>query len=276
MKMSSRARLALVAVALLGSALLLWPKNEVAPQPPVAAGPSLDDALATGRGKEFFQHLNRSVPAEAKASLSAQVDQLMATGKPVDALEAFKLLEACQGMTMLERQNSELPLAGPDFTAKEACGDITQVQLRQREDLLAKAVSARVPGALTEKFMYGPLQHNLHPLSNNPDDPYVKEWKKTFYGELVENAEQAGSYEAMELLTKFNSQGTLGEKNEVQALTYHLARIEVAKTSTERKLQDRVATLISYTEKFSRGLSPEQIAAANAAAQNVLAKCCKR
>lgn len=259
-------------IVILGSAYLFWPHEEARPVAPAAT--SLSEAMISEKTKAFFQHLNEPKGTN-KTSLAAQVDGLMATGRADDALAAYKLLDACAGVTLLNRQHMG-DTVGIDVTVEEACGDISQVQLRQQEVLLEKAVKADVPGALREKFMYGPLKHNIHPLSNNPDDPLVREWKTAYYGQLLDNAERTGSYEALDLLVKVNREGEVREKDDAQALAYHLARIEVASASTDQKLRDRVPTLRSYTDKLSKGLAPEQVAAANAAARTLLAKCCKK
>lgn len=257
---------ALCLLTVVGAAIL-WPREEVTPLAPVPV------QVAKPQASQTPQPAIAVANTAAKPSLSAEIDRLAATGSPADLLEAYGKLKFCVGTAEFARKHA--PERGAyNVPVEEACGDISNAQLRQRHDYLAKAVKAGVPGALLAKSFSGPHDGEWHVFTNRPDDPMIKEWRDTFYGELVDSAERTGSFEAMNLLAKFNMTGTLREKNEVHALGYHLAGLELARSSSNPDLQEHAKD--PRTETYSKDLTPEQLAAANAFARALLAKCCRK
>ena len=119
-------------------------------------------------------------------SLATTIEQLEATGDARDAYQAFRLIAKCVRARELDDEMKSLPM-GMDFSAlrhayrdgpqrvREACRDITPVQIANRLPLVEQAARAGVHGAVTARIGEGPFGDRTA-LEQRPDDPLVIEW----------------------------------------------------------------------------------------------------
>lgn len=260
--------------ALLCAAWLSSEPAEVLPAkaPPVAAPPvAAAPAPAANGSLEFFAPVGGPGKDDKPASLSARIDRLSATGRPEDALLAFELARSCKA---LHDERRKFGPASPDVQGK-ICGDITNLQLREMEKNLDKAVAARAPGALFAKLSHGPLGGNHQALIDTPDDPAVVEWKKRIMAEVTEAAWTGGDFLLLASLSGIYEEGQIAEKNLTFALAYKLAMLDIhfSKADTAEKVQ---ATRAKAVSKLSASLTVEQLAEAEALAKKIALSCCSK
>lgn len=127
-------------------------------QSPAKANPTSAEKAPTTVAPAVAPSLTSlAVPARPGISLSTQVNQLVATGKPADAYLAYRISANCQLNT--EWRSSILRQPDGDQISKilfknvpalsEICGDLSPGQIASRVSLLRIAAQAGVHGAIT-------------------------------------------------------------------------------------------------------------------------------
>ncbi len=218
---------------------------------------------------------------ELDLPLADQVERLLATQDPKDAYTAYLLLASCvivndthdlkfydstlrtsRAMTAAERQQ---------VTAW--CSGMTERERQARLDHLAIAARGGVAGAAWTFFAEGPFG-DPSALQTRPDDPLVREWKATAAAQLAQAAE-AGDETTLLLwgFKNLKADGTL-DTDPALGYGYLLAYGLIA--------PDRILGGTPAAQQYAEGsnlmkalggaLSPEQRAAAMAAAQRIAAK----
>jgi hypothetical protein len=142
----------LAVVALLGAGAYFATRYE-SPTAAQATPAPVAQAMPTAAPTAAPTATPTAAPVAPQASLSARVDALM-RGRPVDALEAFKLLSACA--------HKQAP-----------CEDISPGQIASRRVALHKAAEAGVHGAARLLIQQGPDDYGLHKI--DATDPVFQE-----------------------------------------------------------------------------------------------------
>lgn len=235
----------------------------LAPVPPPHAVPA---------NKEFFAPVPGPGRDLKPVSLAAQIDRLTATGRPEDAQRAFKIALDCKEGRDDQRKGD--PTATPAFLSI-ACGDITNLQMREMGKNLDKAVAARIPDALFAKLQFGPLGGNPQALIDMPNDPSVMEWKKNIVADVTDAAWDSGDFLLLAALSRIHSEGVIAQKNPQLALGYYLAMFDITFTNGGTPGQFREGRAKELAKR-SVGMSPEQIAEAEALAKKIALNCCSK
>jgi hypothetical protein len=253
----------------------VWLNPRAAPPPhpiPLAASPH-----AAPSRQWFHDDSFRDLwmaPDGQPLPLSEQVDKLLATRTPADAYAAYWLIQDC----VLFAKDGDITKAGPippgkvlpqikglskEERVKEAalCKGLTERMRSSRFDMLATAARAHVEGAAFMFHAVGPYG-DREALRTRPDDPQVIEWKKQSEAQLNASARQADSPSLMVLTTIYRTGGSGFEKNPQLALTYLLVL---------RKMANPGAFPDSMFPPDA-SLTPEQIAAATAEAEQMVAQ----
>lgn len=135
-------------------------------------------------------------------SMSARIDALMRSPRPVDALEAFKILDACMHQ-------------------KENCGNISPGQLTARRQALYRAAEAGVHGAAMLVASQGPDDYGLHTVNNT--DPVFKEWESHVH-RAIEAGVRTGDRFSLTTMAQWAEMPTDGSTpNPARALMYWTA-----------------------------------------------------
>ena len=134
------------------------------------------------------------------------------------------------------------------------------------------AVEAGVLGASRAFLAEGPFGDGDNALKSRPDDPLVVEWKAAVVGYLTRDAYKGDIGAMMSLAEVYNGEVAIATVDQKKALAWQVAmwgavalRRPDKKPSTMRDLD---------LERLSRGMSPEDIAAAKAEGAQLLAQCC--
>lgn len=212
-------RIGALLIILAASAAILWFQSDD-PEPvaqETVAAPAGPRAQLPGRALPAFA--TQAVPV---ASLSQQVDALIATRDPAKAYAAYRLLANCisfnrDGDRLIFDQedashwNDDGTLPGfRSMTDAEKrhdagfCGQMTERMRQSRIDYLDVAARAGIAGAVLEQVEQGPFG-DRSALATRPDDPLVREWKarvQTQFFRLAEQDADAGtlSYLAVALM----------------------------------------------------------------------------
>ena len=166
-------------------------------------------------------------------TLNVQIERLLATHDPADALRAYWLIADCARL----------------------CGPMTERERQARLDYLAIALEAGVPGAATAFVDAGPFG-DPSALQTRPGDPLVVEWKATARAQLARAADSGTDFGALNVWATDNQIGSdITGKNQAVAYPYLLARVYAQDS-------DMMSALAA-------GLSPEQRAAGLAAARRI-------
>ena len=204
--------------------------------------------------------------------LARQVDLLVAGSKPEELFRAYNLIDDCMTFQRL----GTLPfLHFPeqrDMTAAEkaaeagVCASLTELHRRARIDYLAMAAKAGVPGADTAFMVAGPFG-DRNALSTRPDDPLVLEWKQQALAQLTSQALQGDLGSLNTLWTGHLSGWVAIPKDPVLAYTYHAALQRIDHDQNPDVADGPYSgNMFAFLKD---GLTPEQLAAANAKAERI-------
>jgi hypothetical protein len=253
--------LGLVAIAgLLGLSFLLSRKTEQVPAPD---GPG---AAATAAPAAAWFAVARQATASVAhpvVPLARQVDQLIATGKPADAFEAYILVNNCLAFAKW----GTIPFFGQppnyrDMTDEEKsdevalCAGMTERIKMSRLDHLAIAAKAGVDGADSAFLHEGPFG-DPSALETRPGDPAVQAWKQQALAFLTAKANDADVGSLMTLTGEYINGSPAIEKDARLAFTYALAmrlvdgQLHIPAVYDDASLAD-----------MKRGLTQEEIGAA--------------
>jgi hypothetical protein len=223
--LTKRINVTLLVLAVAGTGVLIGNSKDDATATP-AASPSLQVVAPTPAAHAPVPHTPPAVPGmPLEASLSEQVDRLLATHDPENALAAYLLLSHCdefnrlhdrlmsveavtnghankdkvfdyRGMTESEKQHDKM-----------LCSPMTERMRQSRIDYLAVAAKAGVAGGSRLFAQEGPFG-DRSALTSRPDDLLVQEWKKTARAQLMRDAE-TGDSQALEYLWIQNITGNV-------------------------------------------------------------------
>ena len=189
-----------------------------------------------------------------------------------DRFDAYILVKHCITKREIESriQNTVQAERQPGYPEleqyKDACVGVAEKDISSRRENLAFALAGHIPGAAHEFFIDG-FNGDSYAVVQRPDDPLVKQWQKQTISELKAAAEQGDTAAMLDLYQLYHS-GGFGEKDQVQALTYFLARTTVM-------AQQGTPTPESFISKRELDYTPDQIAVAAAAAKVIYDKCCQ-
>jgi hypothetical protein len=279
-----------LAVVALGSAaaLTVW-MHGAPPAPPARALPASTSAIAQRGATSAAVPVHAAAPAAATAELplQAQVDRLLATRNPADALNAFYLVTDCvtfnsehDRMVYDEEEikhwkGDTLPgwrgmNAAEKRQATQLCGALTAREGERRFDYLAIAMRAGVPGAVVAFVNAGPFGDPTA-LNTRPDDPLVRAWKTQATEQLALSAE-SGDLDTLGYLASENLGGPdLRAKDWATIYRYRLAQglIYADRFGPNNHMATMYAVDGELTKTLGASLSPEQAAAELVAAQRI-------
>ncbi|MEJ7807284.1 MAG: hypothetical protein WKG03_15350, partial [Telluria sp.] len=146
------------------------------------------------------------------------------------------------------------------------CAGMSAAQVQERMRFLGAAARAGHVGAQVDFYMEGPYGRAVD-ISQNPDDPVIKQWKT----EALAHLEQAGAtcdHFSLALLSNVYDAGQLTARDMGKSMAYSIAAdVPRKKVQTEEQLRTR----------FGHELSDEQFASARAlGAQLAHAACPQR
>ncbi|KQV79765.1 hypothetical protein ASD15_17165 [Massilia sp. Root351] len=276
---ANKLKLAAAAVAAI-SALAVWgvmqhgaSRTALHAKPPAYAAHAPAAAPAQG---SWFSAVGGPPAGEAGPAatvpLARQVDQLVAAGKPEDLYRAYNLIDDCMTFQRL----GTLPfLHFPeqrDMTAAEkagealVCASLTELHRRARIDYLAAAAKAGVPGADTAFMVAGPFG-DRDALATRPDDPLVVEWRRQALAQLTSQALQGDLGSLNTLWTGHLSGWIAIPRDPVLAYTYHAALQRIDHDQNPDVADGPYSgNMFAFLKD---GLTPEQLAAANAKADRI-------
>jgi hypothetical protein len=182
-----------------------------------------------------------ATPAVPIASLSAQVDALIATRDPHKAYAAYRLLADCASFNrdgdrlIFDQEDAKhwhddgtLPGFRSMTDAEKRhdalfCGQMTERMRQSRIDYLAFAAQNGVPGAAIEQASEGPFG-DRSALATRPDDPLVKEWKARVQEQLARVADTQADLAALNYLSAMRMVGNeVFDKDPALAYRYGVA-----------------------------------------------------
>lgn len=263
----SHLKKAAIILALIGLAVWMWTVGMTSGQSVVIAAAQAPPPATDAR--RFFDTDERIQPTREPSSKGLEIDALVASGRPVDALAAFHITAQCKAAHDWERGFIEMP---PPEPSAIACAGIMQRHLMDMARLLRVAVKAGVNGAVVAQHRFGPLDGDVWALQTRPDDPAVVEWQTSTRVALIEEARRTGNKEVLGDLSGSYLDGSLGEKNPELGLAYLLAYLELRlRIPGTKPIHD--ASLIAQT---SRDLTQDQVNAAHRFARKLVDECCPK
>ena len=252
-----------------------------------AASPhrSADDWLADPRAT---RHAPSSDAAQADAPaavasvpLATQIDLLISTGAPADALRAYWLAQACidfaeQGMLLKEDSQSKTflrGLTGEEYRAQTAlCAGMTERIKMSRLDHVAIAAKAGVSGADDAFLRVGPFG-DRGALETRPDDPLVKAWRVEAEQLLTAHAEAGDMISMLTLMQEYSGYGQTLDADPALALRYTYAVSEIFDRMLGRSDSKFANPYKAEVDRALKGaLSTEQVTTAIAAGKDMAEK----
>jgi hypothetical protein len=239
----------------------------------------------------WFAALPPAPPAAPEPALGAQVDQLLATHDPEDALAAYWLIANCEtfnrehdravyDLEEVKQQRNMIPFRMMNDSEKQhdtrLCMGMSERMRLSRFDYLGTAVKAGLSGALIQTAEEGPFGDNTA-LATRPDDPLVREWKASVLSQLSSKAED-GDLQALGYLWIHELIGnTLIAKDQALAYRYAVARGLIAgEIRGPDDIEAKMFAPESPEIKSMVDLTPEQRAAELVAAQRIADKARER
>jgi hypothetical protein len=229
-----------------------------------------------------------ALPIADEPPLKVQVERLLASHKPEDAMRAYSLVADCAEFNgnpdriifdseEIQKWKGDTLPGFRAMTDEEKrhdtrlCGGMSERERLSRLDYLAVAAKAGVRGAAVSFAREGPFG-DRSALQTRPDDPLVKEWKATASAQLTEAAESKADLGAiMYLSTEYANGSDLTEKNPLLAYRYFLATNLINEgilgpaNPTSKMMAANREQAASAVQEFS----PEQRAAEVAAARRI-------
>lgn len=273
---------AVVGAVAFGAYVYSPPKNELSDSGgtstivPALAASNVDEARPAD-AKGTAMQPTASAPSNG---LSARYASLASSGKPADAFAAYNLAMDCvwarqsyqqADLQPLGERTPETKAALADGTlltkASEACGDLTDSQIRGRLKYAEAAAAAGVPMAALRLSAEGPFG-DPSALANRADDPAVREWRQRV-ASLIKLAADKGDVTAMSSLSNMYESGTgiIGQKDPYKALEYATAKWELQRqlTGVAPPFQEKLSA------KLASALTPEQAQAARESGYRIAA-----
>lgn len=278
--------LAVVALSV-AAALAVWTHGAAPPAPATNAQPAAPSRPVQHGTISAAPPARVAAPAAAAMPLQAQVDRLLATGNPADAMSAFNLVTDCVTFnTAHDRlvydeeeikhwKGDTLPgwrgmNADEKRQATQLCGALTAREGERRFDYLAIAMRAGVPGALVAFVNAGPFG-DPSALKTRPDDPLVRAWKTQATEQLALSAE-SGDLDTLGYLASENLGGPdLRAKDWATIYRYRLAQglIYADRFGPTNPMATMYGLGGEMSKTLGASLSPEQAAAELVAAQRI-------
>lgn len=221
-------------------------------------------------------------PADGPAvPLATQIDLLVSTGAPADALRAYWLVQACvdiaeKGTLLKMDAQSETHLRGltdEEYRAQTAlCAGMTERIKMSRLDHLAVAARAGVTGADDAFLRVGPFG-DRGALKTRPDDPLVKAWRVEAEQLLVAHAEAGDMLSMLTLMQEYSGHGETLDADPALALRYTYAVSEIFDRMLSRSDPKFPNPYKADVERALKGaLSTEQVTTAIAAGKDMAEK----
>ncbi len=255
---------AIIASAVLG-ALIVRQTNET-PVATILPGPHVQSATGTAAPSRRVEDLPQYVAqAMAKAmQISEQIDKLIATGSPDDAMKAYSLVAKC---IEVEELGTLIMTADEVKNTTRFCSGLTQRMRMSRIDYVAIAAKARVKGASTAFYREGPFGDPTA-LDTRPDDPLVVEWKKVAISQL-HDASDVDISSLMTLSMQYRYGKRALPKDLTLSLGYLTALKEVEPTRQDGGIDNPFSD--ESLRALKEGMTPEQVTAATLAAHDIVA-----
>ena len=221
----------IAAVGLLAAAAWMLPRSTT----PDASPPAPMPALPTPPAAAIVAPLPAGPTAVLAPTLSEQVDRLIASHDPKDAMAAYQLLADCATFNrdgdrlVFGTRNRDGTLPGfRNLNAAEKardarlCPGMTERMRLSRIDYLAIAARAGVDGAAIKMAGEGPFG-DPGALLVRPDDPLVREWKNEVVA-LLERAADDGDLDVLEYIAfQYANGNALFDKHPALAYRYGVA-----------------------------------------------------
>lgn len=217
---------------------------------------------------------------EPRVPLATQIDLLISTGEPADAMRAYWLAQACLDLSEKGAVTKSAPQAGAypgavtdeELRAQTAlCAGMTERIKMARLDHLAIAARAGVSGADDAYLRAGPFgDHGA--LTTRPDDPQVKAWRVEAEQLLTAHAEAGDVLSMLTLMQEYKGGETLGP-DPALALRYTYAVSEIFDRMLSRSDPKLPNPFKAEVERALKGtLSTAQITIAIAAGKDMAEK----
>jgi hypothetical protein len=218
-----------------------------------------------------------SVPA-GDEPIAVQLERLAATGAPNDAFAAYLLVMNCAAFNhqhndpVFDEKMRAFRQAHPQQGEHDArvCAGMTERQWQARLDYLAFAAGRGVPLAVWSFAHEGPFG-DPSALKTRPDDPLVRDWKARATAQLTQSAEAGEPLTLMMWGLEKMSGSDLAPRDPVRGYTYLLATSLIG--ADRYGPSERTAQLYGADSPlmtiFAANLTPEQRAAATAAARRI-------
>jgi hypothetical protein len=219
---------------------------------PMAVQPSQTDAPALAA--------TTASSSSAGASKAAEFNRLIQTGKPVDALTAYKLAAGCEGHKAWAALAKQAPLEDQRLFAaqapKDPCGDLSPGQIATRLELLRIALDAGVHGALAALVSTEGPHGVLHTIADGP------QWRALENAAIAAGEKSADPYTLLSRSSFYMNCHNTGQPCETsdadkaKALMYWVAFQEAKKLD---KMPPAMSSGGSETlvDRYSKSLPPE-------------------
>lgn len=231
--------------------------------------PSSDPALADTAG---------STPI---VPLATQIDLLLSTRVPDDALRAYWLVQACvdiaeKGTLLKVDAQSETHLRGltdEEYRAQRTlCAGMTERIEMSRLDHLAIAARAGVSGADDAFLRAGPFG-DRSALKTRPGDPLVKAWLAEAEQLLTAHAEAGDMLSMLTLMQEYSGHGETLDADPALALRYTYAVSEIFDRMLGRSDSKFPNPYKAEVDRALKGpLSTQQVTTAIAAGKDMAEK----
>ena len=255
-----------------------------------AATPHRPDAWLSN--PRAMRHAPSSDPAQADTAgstpivpLATQIDLLLSTRVPDDALRAYWLVQACvdiaeKGTLPKMDAQSETHLRGltdEEYQAQRAlCAGMTERVKMSRLDHPAIAARAGVSGADDAFLRAGPFG-DRGALKTRPDDPLVKAWLVEAEQLLTAHAEAGDMLSMLTLMQEYSGHGETLDADPALALRYTYAVSEIFDRMLGRSDSKFPNPYKAEVERALKGaLSTQQVTTAIAAGKDMAEKAAER
>ena len=213
--------------------------------------------------------------------LATQIDLLVSTGVPADALRAYWLAQGCidfseKGMLLKTDLQSPTHLRGltdEEYRAQTAlCAGMTERIKMSRLDHLAMAARAGVSGADDAFLRVGPFG-DRSALKTRPDDPLVNAWRVEAEQLLTAHAEAGDIISMLTLMQEYSGYGETLNADPALALRYTYAVSEIFERMLERSDPKFPNPYKAQVDLALKGpLSTQQVTTAIAAGKDMAEK----
>jgi hypothetical protein len=194
-----------------------------------------------------------------------EVDALTATRNPEDALQAYGIIEGCEGLRSLFQMDA-LPMAF--LPQKKQCSTITDAMRRSMYDYLQVAASTGTPGVGSPLYRYGPFG-DKEALQSKPNDPAVIEWKEHALALVIRDGDRGDINAIQDLMNGYAGKSPGFDADPSRAFAYALAYRDVTDLMDSGPVFNKPTD--ADLDALAAKLSPEQIAWAKEKAKGIVA-----